>query len=580
MKAATGASAWDRPRTLVASGTAEISGLAGPAAFASDLRDGRYSRRFTIALMGPSGEGFDGVRVWSQDISGGVHDLDAPFALRRAVTDAYLERRGYFNANSTARLRCVDDAREGDRTMQRIEVTPRNGIPAVLAIDPKTHLLASISERLPTTTQLTRFSDYREAGDLVLPFAIDSGTEHEPQNGYAFRVRTYAVSDRNAAHAFQRPADLHPPRMLGGVASTTVPLVLDGRQLLVWASIDGHPPMPFVLDTGGHAIFTTQAARELGLHPAGAGVSGGSGAGTIGLQFAPVATVRIGNAELADQTFLVIPYPWSFYDRGTKQPLAGILGLEIFERFAVRIDYGRRLLTLTPFARYASTSARAKLPIVFQDDMPLADAKVDEHPGLFGIDTGNAGTVILFDPFLQRTGLARAYDNGISAQGSGTGGTNAGRIVTLRQFAIAGTTLHAIPTFLTKMQSGSFSSWTEAGNFGYEILSHFVPTFDYARGVLYLETSSLAKGPPRNRAGFVATKDDPQTLTIKRVAAGSAAAAAGLNVGDRILAIDGRDAKELSYGDVYDFVTGPPGAVLTITLVRSGDRRDVRIVLR
>lgn len=580
MRGAMESPQWGRTAEAIALGVARMSGLSGTAAFASELSTGRYAQRFDIDVMGSSAEVFDGRTIWSQDISGGVHPLDAPFVRRRGTTDAYLARRGYFRPDRSTTFRCLGSAGEDGRIVERMSVEPAGGIPAVLSIDAQSHLLDSISERWPTTTLVTRFSDYRNVDGLILPFRIESGTQAEPENGYAVSVRRYVLRHRSDPSDFTRPRESNAVAMLAGAASTTVPIEIEGRQLLVWASINGRSSMPFILDTGGHAILTTQAARSLGLRSHGAGVSGGSGAGTISLQYSQVNSVRIGDAELSRQTFLVIPYPYSFYERGDRQPLAGILGLEVFERFATRIDYGRKRLTLTPLSRYAHAGGGRALPIRFQEDMPLGEGFADGHGGLFGIDTGNAGTVILFGSYLQSSGLLHDYPSGTRAQGRGTGGSNSGWVVTLRRFAVGGKTFDSIPAFMTQMTSGSFSSWTEAGNFGYEILSRFVPTFDYSRETLYLDDSPSATGPPRNRAGFVADKDVPDAFVVLRVKPGSPAASAGIVSGDRIVAIDGKPAKRFSYGELYDMVTGGSVKALRLSVMHGSQRREVVVVLR
>ena len=197
--------------------------------------------------------------------------------------------------------------------------------------------------------------------------------------------------------------------------------------------------MPFILDTGGHAILDTVAARMLGVHATGSGVSGGAGAGTIALQYARVRSIRIGNAELLDQPMLVIPYSYDFYERGRRVPLAGILGLEWFERYAARIDYIGKRLTLTPLRNFRMSAAATRVPIRFQEDMPLAPAAADGHAGSFGVDTGNAGMLVLYGDFLRRTGLLAKYAGGYTVRGQGTGGANTGRIETLARFSIGGT---------------------------------------------------------------------------------------------------------------------------------------------
>lgn len=488
MRAATGGSHWDTIAQTTAFGRVTDSGLHGTARLDADLVGGRSARRFTLPVVRGETQVDDGRAVWYQDISGGVHAYDAPFARRRAITDEYLTRHGEFAAHPAARITCLGARVEDGRSVTVVRVRPPGGIPADLAIDPRTHLLTSVSERLPTTTAVTHFSDYRQAGDIVLPFAIASGTLHEPADGDAVEVLRYVLGAHVHDADFAKPIARRDVTMLGGGDTTTVPMLLHRGVMMVWASIDGSRPMPFILDTGGHAILTATTAAALGVRGHGAGESGGAGAGTIALQFARVRTMRIGKAELRDQPFLVIPYPATFSDRGKgKAPIAGILGLEVFERFATRLDFAAQTITLTRLDAYRHHGPTHAIPIVFQDDMPLATARADGHPGLFGIDTGNSGTLILFGDFLRHTGLRVQYPNGKVAVASGTGGEDAVRIETLRRFTFGGATLTNFPCAFTDMHSGSFASWTEAGNLGVRILWHFTPTFDYARGVVDLD---------------------------------------------------------------------------------------------
>ncbi len=485
-RTAAGGDRWDTVGELSADGSVTALGLDGRALIRDDVVDGRNLHRFDIAAMGTMERVYDGRTMWVQDISGGVHPLDSTFARQDAVTAAYLARRGYFKPSDGVRLRCLGTHLQNGRRLQIVRVTPPGGRPADLGIDPSTHLLVSVAERRSITTSLTTYADYRQDKGLVLPFLISSGTLFEPADGFVMHVRTYRISASVKANDFVKPQPTDVVRMLNGAHATTVPIVLDRQQLLVWASIDGHAPMPFILDTGGHAILTTGAAQKLGLRGYGAGVSGGSGAGTIATAYARVASMRIGDAELRNQHFLVINYPPSFYARGRRAPLAGILGLEIFERFAVRIDYGGRRLTLTPSSTFRYNGKGARVPLTFEGDTPLAAGAVDGHSGTFGVDTGNSGMLILYGHWLARTSLRARYPHGIAAKGFGTGGSDSGYIRRIRTFSFGGRKFHNVAAMFTNMKSGAFSSFTEAGDLGYDVLSRFIPTFDYANQTLYL----------------------------------------------------------------------------------------------
>jgi hypothetical protein len=584
MREATGGKHWSDVAAIAIDGRATIAGLTGSGRFDADLVHGRYARSFDIPVMGRSAEVYDGTTIWTQDISGGVHPYDTPFARERAVTSAYLTRQGYFDPRATATMTCLGSQVEDGRPVSVLRVQPRGGIPAQLAIDTQTHLLASISERfpLPGDDSVTWFADYRTVGDLVLPFAISLGTEANPTDGFTLKVQRYTILPRARAAAFARPTARDDVRMLDGKSSTTLPMRLEGRQLLIWASIDGHAPMPFILDTGGHAILTTLAAQSLGLAARGTGASGGSGAGTIATHYTRVRSVRVGDAVVLDQPFLVIPYPYAFYERGRRAPLAGILGLEVFERFAVRLDYGDRRVTLTPLPAFHHAGRGTAVPLMFEDqeDMPAVRAAADGYPGLFGTDTGNAGVLILFGNFLEHTGLDARYSGGFKTIGQGTGGRNAGRLETLTHFSIGGHQLDAVMTNFTHMSSGSFSSFTEAGNAGLSILSRFVPTFDYASNTLYLDPEVRKTPFILNRSGIGFTKNQPDAFDVLLVKPGSSGAAARIVAGDRIVAVNGKDASNYSAADLSDLVTQRAGTRLVLRVEHAGSSKDVTVVLR
>lgn len=565
-RAAIGGSAWVRVAETDATGSATVAGLTGTARFQVDTRRRRYAEQFDLPVMGHRAELYDGTLAWDKDLSGGVHPYDAAFERERARTDGFIKSSAYIDPRSGASYRCMGLRDEHGRSVVVVRVTPPRGIAAELTLDTRTHLLASMSVQFPTTTRVTRFDDYRTVGDVVLPFAITEGTAAEPADGFAFRVAHYALRTNVDATDFKRPRATPNASIVGGKSSITVPLQVEGRQLLVWASINGRASWPFILDTGGHAILTREAATSLGLRSSGAGESGGAGAGTIGEQYTRVRSLQIGGARLADQPMLVIPYPYSFSERGRRRPLAGILGLEFFERFLTRIDYGQRVLTLSLLPNRRPSVPGDAIPIHFQDDMPLIDAAADHRAGPFGVDTGNAGTVILFGTFLKRTGLDNVYRNGTLVIGHGTGGSNTGRLAILKSFGVGKTVIHQVPADFTNMQRGAFSSWTEAGNLGYEILSRFVPTFDYAHEMLYLDRCKRNCMPRRNTTGLSFSKDVPGSFVVTNVALGTPAAHAGIVTGDRIVAVNEIPAVRFSRADLADRVSRASGTLrLTVT---------------
>src|SRR5258707_13360408 len=97
----------------------------------------------------------------------------------------------------------------------------------------------------------------------------------------------------------------------------------------------------------------------------------------------------MGSAEIKDQSFVVIPLQYTIIERGKEAPLAGILGLEIFERFALSLDYHGKTLRLRPSQGFHYDGPGTKVPIRFSDDIPEIEAGGDAADRVFALDSGH-----------------------------------------------------------------------------------------------------------------------------------------------------------------------------------------------
>jgi carboxyl-terminal processing protease len=66
-------------------------------------------------------------------------------------------------------------------------------------------------------------------------------------------------------------------------------------------------------------------------------------------------------------------------------------------------------------------------------------------------------------------------------------------------------------------------------------------------------------------------------LFVRGIPAGQGADRAGLEIDDEILAIDGRQVREMSEDDVRHAVRGDVGTTITLTVERSGQKREIKV---
>ncbi len=322
VRAHTGGARWDAAKELVADGTVVSEGLPGRTRIATDLGSGATSTADDQDIV-KTRLVSSASATWKQDLTGGVHPLDAPGARAAARTSAYLARNGYFRpATDPASFACLPDVTEDGRTLRRVRITPRGGRPAAVWVDPAAHVVVRTQEQAPTYLSTTHYGAYRQDAGLLLPHEIVE-TSGSTENTVVRSIRAYRVQRTVTAADFMRPPDSANQRIRTGATSTEVPIELGRGITVVNAFVNGHGPLPFILDTGGHAILTTDAARELGLTARGGGVSGGGGEGSITEQYARVQSLRIGDAEITDFPMFVIPFGKGLYGPRPRQDADG-----------------------------------------------------------------------------------------------------------------------------------------------------------------------------------------------------------------------------------------------------------------
>ena len=573
-RAAAGVGDRNYTGVIIESGSERASGLNGRWSKAVDLGTGKIR---VVADFGVFSTGvvWDGHRYWRQDASGGVHPIDSDFMRAVHVTDAWLAQLGYLRRNALgAALVPLGERTAEGRNFSVIRATPPHGQPVELWFDEETKRLARTVQVMTIDVRTVRYDDYRIVRELVLPFRITTNYGDD-SNADVIQIDRVARSSANT-ETFGRPRPPDDFSIAGG--KTIVPVEFDG-DVIVEARLNGQGPFAFILDTGGHDILTPDAAGALGLNPVGAGTGGGSGEGKAPEQYARVDRLEIGGLTMRNQAFTIIPLQYDTVERGARPPLAGILGLELFERFAMRLDYHARTLEFEPLSVYRHRGKGIAVPIFFSDDEPLLVGRIAGMSGDVGLDTGNSGTLIVQGIWADTHGLKQQMMSGFPSLGFGMGGASSNWSSRV-DFEIAGQRFPRIIGRYAPDKRGAFSSRTESGNVGNQILSNFTLDFDYGHSQIWFEPVPRTEQPPFNRAGVTVFKERAEAFKVVAVAAQTPGAEAGLQVGDEIVAVDGTPSKQLSGWDFRRAVRLPPGTNLTLSIAHSGQPRTVILTLR
>jgi len=214
------------------------------------------------------------------------------------------------------------------------------------------------------------------------------------------------------------------------------------RQLVVVpVEIGGDDDLNFVLDSGSVAttVNDLEIAKLLGLHTRPLGVAEGFGGNRLPVLLAPDVEVSSHGTALM-RTDLVVHHVAELQEEHTGWALHGLLGTDLFLRYAVEIDPARGMVVLhspntpVPFESLAvaAVDVHRRRPIV---NVKLTFDGRRRTSARLLLDTGAEGEVLIVNGAKRRL---QAPPNGRRVRVTGIGGTANGVVAPLEVLEIGG----------------------------------------------------------------------------------------------------------------------------------------------
>jgi hypothetical protein len=324
--------------------------------------------------------------------------------------------------------------------------------------------------------------------------------------------------------------------------TTPVPFELIDNRIFVNVKLNGKGPFHLIFDTGAGATVSLTAAKRLGLPREKETALGGVGNSAVQGYESHLKTAEIGPAKVENIPVNVISFADSPMVFGNV-PVDGYIGYPFYEKYVVVHDYIKHTLAFLSPQSFKYSGSGDILRVEDADYVPVVRGLLDGIPARFGIDTGARSALLLFGPFVRDNRLRETYTPKFSGvTGWGIGGPVRSDIARIKAVTLGATGLTSVVARFSQNLSGATTDNSIAGLVGPDILKQFTVIYDLPHKQIILQkNSAFGARDTYDKAGLWLI---PAThaFEILDVVSGGPAARAGLAVGDKILAIDGRRA--------------------------------------
>ncbi|OHB32504.1 MAG: hypothetical protein A2X84_04370 [Desulfuromonadaceae bacterium GWC2_58_13] len=491
-------------------------------------------------------EGDDGLIRWRRDTNGQVENIRDEQTLKRRRIAALLEQFAHLDPDSPI----FDLAFEGhaevdgqDCYVVRMSNTINNDVTRYFFRVQDLRVIKTI-DRQPDIEILTRYDDYRPVDGCAIPFHQESHILPRNKKKEVFLTH-YRIDPPVDRSLFAIP----PPatgaiRFPAGDRAENIPFRFIENLIYLPVTI-GDDTRLWVLDSGASmSVIDADYAASLGLSVQGS--IGGFGFGDLfQLAFVRLSPYRVGAMDMPAQTI----HAFKGLSAASYEPVrAGILGFDFLSHFVTRIDYARQTVSFYRPEGFAYNGPGVVLDAPLKYRTFSVPVRIDDFPtARFSLDLGSHRSSF-HHPYAQRHNLLGRQ--GVETVSRGMAGFSFERIVPFTTLTLGGYTLdRPLLTVPPEAGPGSTSVGELAGILGNSLLRHFVLYLDYPKQQVIVEKgANFDRRFAEDKSGMLVGLAESGQPMVSFVAIGTPAAEAGFIAGDRIEAVDGRDAAD--YGGV------------------------------
>lgn len=301
-------------------------------------------------------------------------------------------------------------------------------------------------------------------------------------------------------------------------------------------------------------------------------------------------TIKIGSIKAENINLIIMPDNDFNVSEYLGMNVHGIIGYDLFKELVVELDYKEKWIRFYNPTKFQANKKFQVFPLEIEGSKPYLNSYIsnEENDSILVklmIDTGASFALTMFT---QSNTQIKIDTPAIQAYlGTGISGDLQGKISRINEFSLNESivftevvTAYPDEESVRHIKKGSARN----GSVGGEILKRFRVIFDYKQQKIYLKkNNNYTADFDYNKTGMLikAKGKDHNQFIIDHIDANSAAADAGLEVGDQLIQIQQYNPDNLTLGQIYEvFNTTKTGKTIRLKIKRKGFLQRVKLVLK
>lgn len=377
-----------------------------------------------------------------------------------------------------------------------------------------------------------------------------------------------------------------------GKKRVEIPIEIQNNLVVVPVILNDVLPLKFIVDTGVRtAILTQKAFSDILQLPYSRkySISGPGGEKLIEAYVTNNVSITLPGVTGKGHALLVLEEDYLELRNFLGTDVHGILGYELFSRFIVKIDYNKKIMTLTLPEKFRPGKRFQEFPMLIEDTKPFVLTSLNltasnSMTAKLLMDTGASHGLMLEPTSDERIAVP---ENTVSTIiGRGLGGVITGKIGRVKSLTFGNYTLDNVlanfPDPNSYMDTLKSTLTFRHGSIGGEILSRFTIIFNFPQGKVFLKKNSEFKKPFYfNLSGIdlKAKGSGLNTFEISEVRSLSPAEKVGVLAGDVVISVNGILARDLKLNEVNALLNIKPGKKITLVIERNQIRYTLNFQL-